>query len=43
MGELKDEKPTIILALTLFIIYTSISLLTSYYNIYKVPLQTACK
>jgi hypothetical protein len=43
MGELKEEKPTIILALMLFVIYTSISVVTSYYNIYKLPVQAVCK
>jgi hypothetical protein len=42
MGDLKEEKSTLILALTLFIIYTSISVLTSYYNIYKLPVRAVC-
>jgi hypothetical protein len=43
MGDLKEEKPTLILALMLFIIYASISVSTSYYNIYKLPVQATCK
>jgi hypothetical protein len=43
MGDLKEEKATIILALTLFIIYTSLSVIETYYNVYKLPIQTVCK
>jgi hypothetical protein len=43
MGDLKEEKSTIILALTLFIIYTSLSVVETYYNVYKLPIAATCK
>jgi hypothetical protein len=41
LGRLKDEKPTVVLGLTFIIVFSGYELLSTFYNVVKLPIK-AC-